>query len=265
MLCEYCGHPLDAGGRICRACGMLVTPPTAGSGGSMRLHDAPFFPVATHKFLLLSICSLNLYLAYWFYQNWRRVRDRSGEPISPLWRAIFAPVWIIPLLLRITHWAREHDVPVWWNAPALGACFILMSFLSRLPDPWWLLAIGSSLALVPVVQTSQRINRAGESPEELNDRYSSANVATIIVGGLFLALVVVVTLTNDVGTREPAGQPAVTKSGNASVVSQRSTVVSRQSSVVSRQSAVVSRTVASRESVDRRQSTADRRLFWRAR
>ena len=54
--------------------------------------EHPYFPVATHKFVVLSICTLGLYDLYWFYQNWQRVRRRTREDLSPFWRAAFAPL-----------------------------------------------------------------------------------------------------------------------------------------------------------------------------
>jgi hypothetical protein len=191
MVCAYCGQPLERGARICRLCGMLV----ARNPDAAPVSHAALFPVAPHKFLILSACSLNLYLAYWSYQNWKRIRESSGESLSPLWRAFFAFIWIIPLLERVRQQADRSDVPVWWNARALGVCFIILSLLSRLHDPWWLIALGSSLALLPVVETSQQINGAAENPEGQNDRYTAGNVATIVIGGLFLIELVVATLS----------------------------------------------------------------------
>ncbi len=54
----------------------------------------PLFPVATHKFIVLSVCSLGIYELYWCYQNWKRLKQASGERLSPFWRAVFAPLWV---------------------------------------------------------------------------------------------------------------------------------------------------------------------------
>ena len=37
----------------------------------------PLFPVATHKFIVLSICTLGIYELYWCYQNWKRIKAAS--------------------------------------------------------------------------------------------------------------------------------------------------------------------------------------------
>jgi hypothetical protein len=152
------------------------------------------FPVATHKFIVLSLCSFSIYQIYWFYQQWKRIRASSREAISPFWRAFFGVLWVIPLLRRIRQRAEVGGIRVGWGAGALGTLFIVLSVLWRLPDPWWLVTFGSLVALVPAVQTSQEINASANNPEGLNNQYTTANVVTIVLGGLLLVLSVVETV-----------------------------------------------------------------------
>ena len=43
----------------------------------------PYFSVATHKFVAMSICTFGIYELYWFYQTWKTMRDATGEKLSP--------------------------------------------------------------------------------------------------------------------------------------------------------------------------------------
>src|SRR4051812_24345977 len=54
--------------------------------------EPAYHHVSPVKFIIYSICSLGLYNTYWFYKNWRYVRDRDGSNIRPFWRAIFSPI-----------------------------------------------------------------------------------------------------------------------------------------------------------------------------
>jgi hypothetical protein len=47
------------------------------------LLEYPLFPVATHKFIVLSLCSFGLYQFYWIYQNRKRLKRASGERSIP--------------------------------------------------------------------------------------------------------------------------------------------------------------------------------------
>ena len=41
----------------------------------------PFFPVGKQKFIVMYICTGGWYGLYWFYENWVRIKQRSGENI----------------------------------------------------------------------------------------------------------------------------------------------------------------------------------------
>jgi len=153
----------------------------------------PLFPVATHKFIVLSICTFGIYELYWCYQNWKRLKTASGENLSPFWRAFFAPLWGFSLFKRIRAEAVSAGVPVEWNSGALATFYLVLNMTWRLPDPWWLISFGTLIPMVPVQQAVQRINErhAALSTEGRNDNYSTANVATIVIGGLFLILAVI--------------------------------------------------------------------------
>jgi hypothetical protein len=158
------------------------------SSGPPPLLEYPLFPVATHKFLVLSLCSLGLYQLYWFYQNWTRLKRASGERLSPFWRVAFAPIWNFFLFRNIGEVAAETGVPFGWSWHALALAWLLLTGLTRLPDPWWLISFGSLLALLPVQRTAQQVNeRYAQGVAEPDNRsYGAANVVWILVGGPLL-------------------------------------------------------------------------------
>ncbi len=153
----------------------------------------PLFPVATHKFVVMSLCTFGIYELYWCYQHWDRIRVASGESMRPIWRAIFAPLWAFSLFRRIRYVAHSAGVPAGWSAGALAGCYLVLNIMWRLPDPWWLISFASVLPMIPVQRTAQRVNElhVTNSTEGRNDRYSAANVTMIVIGGLILALSVI--------------------------------------------------------------------------
>jgi hypothetical protein len=152
----------------------------------------PFFSVATHKFVLLSLCTFGIYEIYWFYENWRRLQ-KPDEQISPLWRSLFAPFWAFQLFERVRDRAAEYGAPSEWSPRGLASVYLILNLLWRLPDPWWLICFLTVVPMIPVQQTAQRVNRQlGESD---NASYTTANVVTLVVGGTLLVLAIVGTLT----------------------------------------------------------------------
>jgi hypothetical protein len=113
--------------------------------------------------------------------------------MSPFWRAFFAPLWNFRLFGIIRDMAASKNVAVSWSAGVLGTLYLVLSLLWRLPAPWWWISLASLLALVPVQQTAQRINRlyVAEGERLENDTYSKTNIVTIVLGSLFLILAVV--------------------------------------------------------------------------
>ncbi len=152
----------------------------------------PFFPVATHKFIVMSICTFGMYELYWFYQNWKRLREASQEDLSPFWRTFFAPLWSFSLFERVRDIANAARVPVGWSAGALAAIYLILSITWRLPDPWWLISLATLVPLVPVQRAAQRVNEqhGGMTEEDRNHRYSTLNLMTIVAGVSLLLTVI---------------------------------------------------------------------------
>jgi hypothetical protein len=173
--CIHCGRPLLLA---------AVSPPGAGS-----LY--PFFPVATHKFVVLSLCTLNFYTLYWCYNNWWRIRQRSGEHLSPFWRAFFAPIWVFSLFGRISSDARTRGIAVGWNTVLLGVAYLVVAAFGAASEGWWLVSLASFVPFLPVVSTTHGVNATEVAAEKRNDSYSGGNVAAILLGGLILVLVLV--------------------------------------------------------------------------
>jgi len=164
----------------------------------------PLFPVATSKFVILSICSFSIYELYWCYENWKRIKSASGDELSPFWRAVFAPLWGFSLFKRIQALAAQQDPLVDWSAgalatAALATAYLVLSGMWRLPGPWWLIGFGSLIPMIPVQRAAQRVNErhATSTAEDRNDNYSTVNVVTIIIGGILLVVAIVGTFVSE--------------------------------------------------------------------
>lgn len=215
ITCPDCGHSVSDRAPVCVQCGRplgavpstpthppqaasaamvaALAPPQADAEAAPGVGPLPLFPVATHKFIVLSICTFGIYELYWCYQNWKRLKSASGENLSPFWRAFFAPLWGFSLFKRICAAAVSAGVPVDWSSGALATFYLVLNMTWRLPDPWWLISIATLIPMIPVQQAAQRVNErhAVLSTEWRNDNYSTANVATIVIGGVSLILAVI--------------------------------------------------------------------------
>lgn len=199
MDCTQCGATTVDEARYCHRCGHDL----------LRVDEAtlPFFPVTTRKLLILSLCSFSIYELYWFYKNWQRIQESSREPLSPFWRAFFAPVFAFSLFGRVRDHAIVEGVSVRWNAAVLGTLFLLLTASSRLPEAWGLLWLGAVVPLIPVQRLMQDLNARSNPRAPKNGRFTRGNVATVVVGGLMLALAVMGILLPDEPSIPETGGP----------------------------------------------------------
>lgn len=204
--CIHCGRPLkQLVGHPRQVDSLTAVEPGPASGQPLETESSaprvsavadehPFFPVATHKFVVMSICTFGIYELYWCFKNWQRIRHRTGENLSPFWRAFFAPLWGFSLFRRIRAFADGQSISVGWSPGVSATFYLLLTASWRLPDPWWLISLASFVPFLAVVETTGQINGTSHATEGANASYSGGNIATIVIGGLIWLLAVVGTL-----------------------------------------------------------------------
>ena len=148
-----------------------------------------FFPASVTKVVVLSFCTLGLYQYYWFYRNWKIIRDRTNEGMYPFWRAFFVLFFCHSLFKRIREY--RSDLPASsLGAGPLAAVWIVLTLLWKLPDPYWLVSYLPALVLVPVQRAINSINLVVAPAHEPNSRFSAWNWVTVALGGPFFLLVI---------------------------------------------------------------------------
>lgn len=172
-----------------------VTDVASNAADAAGASEAPFFAVSALKFIVLTIVTIGFYELYWFYKNWQRIRDRERLSIRPFWRAFFAIFFVYALLCRVRDYPAPAGVRVRLAAGPLATAWIVLTLMTQLPDPYWILSLFSSLLLLPARSQIARIHAAVAPAQDPNSRFSAANWVTIVLGGCFFALVLVGALT----------------------------------------------------------------------
>jgi hypothetical protein len=149
--------------------------------------EAPYFSVAVHKLIVMSVTTLSTYQIYWFYRNYQRMNQRAGGGGSPFWRAIAAPLTAHGLFESVRTSAQSRFIPVSWSSAGLAVIYLCLTLICFFDYPWWTLALGSVFVLVPVQATMDEVNRKVAPAAPRDDRYSAANAA-VIAGGLALTI-----------------------------------------------------------------------------
>ena len=206
VTCPECGRSISDAAPACVGCGRptivqtatadqprlsAAYSPHAESGANTTGVPLPYFEVGLGKFVAMSIVTLGFYEIYWAYQQWTRIKARTGESISPAWRAFFAHLWGFSLLERVRSEASAEGINVGWSSGALGTVYLIMGALWRLPDPLWVISVLSFLPLIPAVQAISALHDKREPNRDRNSRFSGANVGGVVVGGVVLVLALI--------------------------------------------------------------------------
>jgi hypothetical protein len=148
----------------------------------------------------MSLTTFGIYELYWFYRNWRVVRDHERLTISPFWRAFFAPFWTFSLGKHFEAEAKARGIVLTLPVVALGVSYLVLTALWRLPDPFWLLSTLSFIPMLPFEFAARRLNGNGDLAIPTFGRYSGWNIAWLIVGSILLILSVIGTFLGDGAT-----------------------------------------------------------------
>lgn len=61
------------------------------------------------KFILLSFTTYGLYELFWFYKNWKFLKEKDKLSISPFWRTVFAPIFATSITEHIFEMIKDHE------------------------------------------------------------------------------------------------------------------------------------------------------------
>lgn len=160
-----------------------------GGAAAARPSDAPaWMAVAPWKLILMSIATVNLYQLYWFYKQWRAVRD-SGDDVRPVARAIFGVIFCYPLFQRVVTSAAAMAAPS-AEPVFLAAVYIVLCISAQfLPFPYAMLAGLSVVPLAVIQRVANAVARHDFPQEEPDGRLTAANGVGILLGCVFFSLI----------------------------------------------------------------------------
>ena len=80
-----------------------------------------FYVVSLRKFYLLSLLTVDLYFVYWFYRNWRIIKDRTGESMWPAMRGLF-----YIFFTDIDESLRDKESDFEWRPASTATLFVVL-------------------------------------------------------------------------------------------------------------------------------------------
>ena len=177
--------------RIPKLAHELGGPAPALAEAAPAAEEPAFFAVSQAKLVVMSLATLGVYDAFWFFKHWQRQRARTQEDLSPVWRTIFAVFFAYDLFTRVREEAERCGIRPAYRAGWAAAAYIVPSLLFRLPDPWWLATLLSVIPVVVVQSTANAVNAASTPLAGRNAAFSPVNVVGVVLGAVLWLLLIV--------------------------------------------------------------------------
>jgi len=198
MTCPKCAFEQKEA-KECIRCGIIINKfseeaedtPQAPPIVTQKNKKPLYFPVSKLKLILMSLCTLGLYEFYWFYKNWKLIKTRTGQNLSPFWRAFFSIIFGYQLFKHIQVSADSNDCKSSINPGWLFIGYIALNTTWRLPDPFFIISLLTFLPLLSVQGVINDLNLKTAPRADRNNNFSVTNFVVIIIGGLLVILSVV--------------------------------------------------------------------------
>lgn len=177
----------------------IYTPPEADIEVKANA-DGGYYVVAPGKFLALTILTLGLYLIYWFYRQWRSVKERDESSIWPIPRGIFYIFFSHSLFSDINESLGHKGITHNWSPGVAATLVVVVTLLSNILGRLAGQNVGSpftdvaSLVAVPALAylalpAQKAANAASDDADGSgNADFTGANWVWMILGGLVWAL-----------------------------------------------------------------------------
>lgn len=179
----------------------IYAPPEAEIEVDAADSDQPdYYVVAPTKFLLLAILTLNAYVIYWFYRNWRAIKVRTRADMWPPMRGLFYIFFTHSLFANVNEYLTAKGKSFDWQPSGLATLVVTVTILQNVLDRLAARSIGSpstdiiSTALVFAVpwlllKAQRAINFACDDPNgDGNSSLTLANWIWMVLGGLLWLL-----------------------------------------------------------------------------
>ncbi|MFA5232156.1 MAG: zinc ribbon domain-containing protein [Candidatus Paceibacterota bacterium] len=163
MFCQNCGNKVQKSAKFCNKCGARID-----EGGkniikkvknNTKINDRDFSKVVpVQRFIIFSLATFGIYEMFWFYRQWKLLKEESGVANSPFWRSFFGSVWAGDLAGKLKKFLEERSIPCDYSPTLIGVSYFILAISYKLP-------IISLFSFVPIIPLVNSINTYWESRE----------------------------------------------------------------------------------------------------
>lgn len=197
--CKECGNKLDESSKFCDKCGKPINSEIKAIDSKETGESSKITPltISTNKLIFLSVLSFGLYEIYWFYRQWKALKEIKDLKITAWARGLFAPLFAYPLFKQFFELARHETKKDYSSAGWLATGYFILNLLWKLEDPYWLISFTSILTLIPVQKAINEYWLSKHPNHKVSSDYKGFETAVLIIGGIFMILVIIGLFSGD--------------------------------------------------------------------
>ncbi len=155
-----------------------------------------FFTPSTRKLVIMSLCTVSLYVIYWFYKNWRVIQS-AGYKCNPIRRSIlFSTIFAYSCFKHIKKSMMQNNIDMVFPVGILAILFFLLAISSIYPT--YIGIIISSFMFLPIIPANRvalAVNQARYADFVSDDSFSAWNWFAIMLSGLVIILIIFFVVT----------------------------------------------------------------------
>jgi len=195
MNCKNCNQELSETSLKCDKCVTLLE----------NTAQTEYYSISLKRMLFFSIVTLGLFKPYWFYKNWKAIKQAENSKIIPLIRALFSVFFCYSFFKRVDKSAKHFGYSNYFSPIVLTLVYVILVIIanfiplpeessnsSLLSSPLsFSLFIAGSLSIIPLLLVQKASNYNNEKihgKSILQKRFSTKSkiVVTIFLMIYFL-------------------------------------------------------------------------------
>lgn len=144
-------------------------------------------------FVLLSVCSLGIYMLWWTYKAYRFFAQKEGSDSNSAIKALFNFIFLIPLLYKILMFSKEKGYTGGYIPILIYILFIAFTITGLLPLPFFLIFshLSCIFLIVPVRAFNFAIAQSSEIRSYADKGLTALQISIVVLGSLFWFLFLV--------------------------------------------------------------------------
>jgi len=147
--------------------------------------DSLYFPVSPLKLIVMWLLTFGLYGSYWFYRNFRYIKEQEGNASMPVARAIFHYFWYYPLWRHLGQDSEERYGKSHLPGKALAGLLALLFFVAITASSKESLLLPSllfgALLVLPLSNYIQYVNGQNSAMSAKNSKWHLRHLLLLLL------------------------------------------------------------------------------------